>query len=369
MWIDHKSPRQKKVFPKYYIRYIARHRHSILPRRHTRINTTKYSRKSSTLQCIPYCMKYKYIHRTIHLYKKDTYYIHGYYLPSTNHPKTNNHPKTILHPKYKTYPKYAPRPKHIPSSHPKTKLHPTPRWHSTYKPHSKYNTYQKTNPHPKSKVKSRYKLHPKRQRRYNLYKTYKSRNFYLLSTYKSPKTIHTQLKNKTASAYRPRHNTKIKHQNTNKTLLNIKTNHLLSSKSANIYLQLEKTMPTLPNLANTTKSTHILFKKYTKIKTIPYHTITYCIKPNILQNAFYNIKHKYRHRTLYLYKHGIYYTRLPITTKKQHPHYTTPKPKPKSRTHSKYNIHPQPHSKHNYHTRRKPKQPQYTQPHNKKASA
>ena len=176
MWIDHKSPRQKKVFPKYYIRYIARHRKSILPRRHTRINTTKYSRKSSTPQCTPYYMKYKYNHRILHVYKNDTYYIHGYYLPSTTHPKTNNHPKTIPHPKYETHPKYAPRPeyrlylKHIPFSHPKAKPHPTPRWHSTYKSHSKYNTYQKTNPHPKSKAKSRYKLHPKRQRKYNLYK-------------------------------------------------------------------------------------------------------------------------------------------------------------------------------------------------------
>ena len=65
---------KKKIFPKYYLRYIARHRHSILPRIHTRINTTIHSRIHSSLQSTLYWMKYKYSHHILYLYKYDTYY-------------------------------------------------------------------------------------------------------------------------------------------------------------------------------------------------------------------------------------------------------------------------------------------------------
>ena len=182
MWIDHKSPRQKKVFPKYYLRYIARHRYSILPRKHTRMNTTKYSRIHSSLQCMLYDMKYKYSHRILYLYKNDTYHTFGYHLLSKIHSKINDHPKPTLHPKYvfhtknDLHSKYRLHPSH--TLHQRslllTKLHFKPRGHPKYKPNSQNNAYPNSHLHPKPKVHSKYIPHPKPQITYKLYTKCKS---------------------------------------------------------------------------------------------------------------------------------------------------------------------------------------------------
>ncbi len=207
MWIDHKSPRQKKKFPKYYLRYIDRHRYSILPRKHTRINTTKYSRIHSSLQCMFYNMKYKYGNRILYLYKKNTYHTCGYHSLSKTHTKTKDHPKPTLHPKYvfhtknDLHPKYRLHPSHTLHSKPilLTKLYLKPKGHPKYKPDSHNNAYPNLYLHPKPKAHSKYIPHPKPHIAYNLY-----------TKYKSQQTQYTQLKNKMASAYRPRHIIKIK---------------------------------------------------------------------------------------------------------------------------------------------------------------
>ena len=87
-------------------------------------------------------------------------------------------------------------------------------------------------------------------------------------------------------------------------------------------------MPTLPNLANT-KTTHILLKTCTKIKTIPYHTITYCIKHNILQNT--QLQYGYYPT---LASHPIYKLQPKLIPQLKH------RSHPKNKSHKKERLHP-----------------------------
>ena len=223
------------------------------------------------------------------MYKKNTYHTCGYHSLSKTHTKTKDHPKPTLHPKYvfhtknDLHPEYRLHPSHTLHSRPilLTKLYLKPKGHPKYKPNSHNNAYPNLHLHPKPKAHSKYIPHPKPHIAYNLY-----------TKYKSQQTQYTQLKNKMASAYRPRHIIKNQNHNTKMLIPNVITNHLPKSKNTHTHfppLQLRK-LPTLPNLIINTKTTCILANTHSWTINIPYPTLSYHITHNTLHSIPYHIK-------------------------------------------------------------------------------
>ena len=148
-----------------------------------------------------------------------------------------------------------------------------------------------------------------------------------------------------ASAYRPRHKEKPKHQKLESLTLNTIINHPTTNKKTHIYLpQLKRTTPALPDRLITAKVTLVTPKIYTRMNTILHSKTRYTP-----QYTPCHIKHKYSPLQMY-YTHPQYKNH---PTRKPHPKQKNknspePIPSPKYDFHPKYGSHPnhRPHPKH-----------------------